>query len=35
LFTKPLARALIEQRRTLALDANQKSASLYRAPTRC
>jgi hypothetical protein len=25
LFTKPLARALIEQRRTLALDANQKS----------
>ncbi|KQW18913.1 chemotaxis protein [Afipia sp. Root123D2] len=24
LFTKPLARALIEQRRTLALDANQK-----------
>jgi uncharacterized protein (TIGR02302 family) len=25
LFTKPLARALIEQRRTLALDANQRS----------
>ncbi len=25
LFTKPLARALIEQRRTLALDANKKS----------
>ncbi len=25
LFTKPLARALVEQRRTLALDANQRS----------
>ena len=28
LFTKPLARALIEQRRILALDANQNSAGL-------
>ena len=31
LFTKPLARALIEQRRILALDANQNGASLCRA----
>ena len=31
LFTKPLARALIEQRRILALDANQNGAGLYRA----
>jgi uncharacterized protein (TIGR02302 family) len=30
LFTKPLARALIEQRRTLALDAN-KNAEVYEA----
>ena len=31
LFTKPLARALIEQRRILALDANQNVAGLCRA----
>ena len=31
LFTKPLARALIEQRRILALDANQNCAGLCRA----
>ena len=31
LFTKPLARALIEQRRILALDANQNGAGLCRA----
>ena len=31
LFTKPLARALIEQRRILALDANQKPRSLPRS----
>jgi len=30
LFTKPLARALIEQRRVLALDAN-KIAEVYQA----
>ncbi len=31
LFTKPLARALIEQRRILALDANQARPGLLRA----
>ena len=31
LFTKPLARALIEQRRILALDANQNAPGLCRA----
>ena len=31
LFTKPLARALIEQRRILALDANKNSDGLHRA----
>ena len=31
LFTKPLARALIEQRRTLALDANQRAQVIDRA----
>ena len=31
LFTKPLARALIEQRRILALDANQNGRSMPRS----
>ena len=31
LFTKPLARALIEQRRILALDANRNSDVYHRA----
>jgi hypothetical protein len=31
LFTKPLARALIEQRRILALDANQNRRSIPRS----